>query len=226
MNRFWSDKLQGIMTLDRSRELRFREDRKDLILAILGLSPGMRVIDIGCGPGALARKLAAWLGPASPVFGIDRDIVFVQYACQKAKENHLANLSFCEGDALALPFGNQSFDACISHTVIEHVPNREFLLEQNRVCRADGRVSVMIALGDKTIVSSAEGVLTVSGIEKALWGRFDEADQQITNSHGIGSQWVGMRKLPVLFEELGYREIQVDALALPVVPDDARNREG
>lgn len=42
-------------------------------------------------------------------------------------------------------------DVCLSHTVIEHVPNREFLLEQKRVCRPGGRVRVMYSRPDKSI---------------------------------------------------------------------------
>lgn len=58
---------------------------------------------------------------------------------------NLENVQYYVGDALKLPFEDNSVDACISHTVIEHIPNQEFLLEQKRVCRSKGRVSVMFA---------------------------------------------------------------------------------
>ena len=82
------------MLLNLSREQRFRDDRKDLLLDLLGLRPGFVVADLGCGPGALARKLAKWLGPSSKVLGVDRDKTFLQYARLKAKglyeESHLS----------------------------------------------------------------------------------------------------------------------------------------
>lgn len=57
-NFIWSKKLQGILNLDLSREIRFRDDKEDLFIKTLGLKPEMTIVDIGCGPGAITRKLA------------------------------------------------------------------------------------------------------------------------------------------------------------------------
>lgn len=59
-NNVWSQNIQGIISLDLSREIRFRDDTKELLLNLLELKEGMTVVDIGCGPGALTRKLAKW----------------------------------------------------------------------------------------------------------------------------------------------------------------------
>ena len=102
-NNIWSENIQGILNLDLSREIRFRDDRKDLFLNILGLKEGMTVIDIGCGPGAITRKLSSWLGAKSKIIGIDRDTTFINYAKEKARKQNMYNIRYLEGDALKLP---------------------------------------------------------------------------------------------------------------------------
>ncbi len=222
MNDIWSSKLQGINTLEISRELRFRDDRKDLILYILGLKKGMTIAEIGCGTGSLARKLAYWLGNETKITGVDRDTNFIEFAAEKAKIKKLSNLTFIEGDALRIPFPDYSFDASISHTLIEHVPNKEFLIEQKRICRDGGRVSVMITIGNKTITSSPSEIpfQTEREIElmKPFIPYFEDADKLYLKKY-----WSGYDGLPRIFDSLGYKDIQVDSISLPVVVDDSRN---
>lgn len=222
-NNIWSKNIQGILNLDLSREMRFREDRKDLFLNILGLTEGMTVLDIGCGPGTITRKLAKWLGNESKIIGIDRDVEFINYAREKADNLCLDNVSYYQGDALKLPMEDSSVDACISHTVIEHIPNKEFLLEQKRVCRKKGRVSVMYARPDKYIRTETDLLPKQSIRERELLDRLFKGPDEIHIKYKVGKYWPDSVGLPQLFEELGFKDIQIDAIAIPMVIDDSRN---
>jgi ubiquinone/menaquinone biosynthesis C-methylase UbiE len=222
MKNVWSSMLMGILTQDISRELRFRDDRKDLLIYLLGLNSNMKVLEVGCGTGALSRKIANWLGPKSRIIGVDIDSDYLNYAKNKANLLGVKNVEYIEGDALRLPFEDNSIDACISHTVIEHVQNREFLLEQQRVCKQDGRVSVMISVSDKSITSNPDSAPKMQDREKELWRPFDQCFE-IANEKYIKNYFSGYVGLPTLFDELGFKNVQVDAIALPVVVDDSRN---
>jgi ubiquinone/menaquinone biosynthesis C-methylase UbiE len=222
MKNVWSSMLMGILTQDISRELRFRDDRKDLLIYLLGLNSNMKVLEVGCGTGALSRKIANWLGPKSRIIGVDIDSDYLNYAKNKANLLGVKNVEYIEGDALSLPFEDNSIDACISHTVIEHVQNREFLLEQQRVCKQDGRVSVMISVSDKSITSNPDSAPKMQDREKELWKPFDQCFE-IANEKYIKNYFSGYVGLPTLFDELGFKNVQVDAIALPVVADDSRN---
>lgn len=222
-NKIWSENIQGILNLDLSREMRFRDDRKDLFLNLLGLKPGMTVVDIGCGTGAITRKLSKWLGGKSQIIGIDRDTVFINYANKKAKEQCLHSISYYEGDALNLPFEDSSVDACVSHTVIEHVPNREFLLEQKRVCRAGGTVSVMYARPDKYIKTEPDLLPKQSKREIELLDKLFQENDDTNKKYEVAKYWPDPIGLPSLFEELGFKNIQIDGISIPMVIDDARN---
>jgi ubiquinone/menaquinone biosynthesis C-methylase UbiE len=209
----WSSFVQGPQSLDYSREMRFRDDRKDLFLRSMGLTAGMTVVDVGCGPGTLTRKLAQWLGNDSRIIGVDRDASFIDYARRKALDQGYPNIDYMNGDALHLPLEPESVDACTSHTVIEHVPNRAFLMEQKRICKAGGIVSVMSAFPDKSIAAIAD--LLVTDREKELWSPIHKIWYEKDRENGVAQYAMKPGEYPLLFDELGFVEVEVDAIALP-----------
>lgn len=218
----WSEHIQGILNLDLSREMRFQDSYSRYILDTLRLKSDTIIADIGCGPGTISRKIAKWLGSDTRVLGIDRDINFLQYAKDKAKSELITNVDYIEGNALNLPLNNSSVDACISHTVIEHVPNREFLLEQKRICRNNGIVSIIYCRPDKYINSSPDLLPKVLPREKELMDKLFSIETDVDRKNGVGQYLPKEHELPALFEELGFKEIRVDALALPVAIDNFR----
>jgi SAM-dependent methyltransferase len=123
---------------------------------------------------------------------------------------------------LSLPLRDDSVDACLSYTVIEHLPNEQFLGEQARVCRRGGRVIAMVTLPDKSLASMPEGWPAMSPDERRLWEAVRGAFEAANDIRGVGGHWPDPAGLPRLFEKLGLTGVRVDALALPVVADDAR----
>jgi ubiquinone/menaquinone biosynthesis C-methylase UbiE len=187
----------------------------------LGLLPEMTVVDLGCGPGTLTRKLAKWLGGKSRIIGIDRDTKFIEYANNKALELGYSNIEYLNGDILKIPLESNSVDACTSHTVIEHVPNNDFLLEQKRVCRSGGIVSVMSARPEKTIKSIPSSLPPISEREKELWEPINQIWSKKDQEKGIGSYAIEPSQFPHLFEVNGFIDIEVDSISIPVVIDNS-----
>lgn len=104
-------------------------------------APGLRWIDVGCGTGALT---AAVLGACDPsqVTGIDSAPVFLD-----AARAHVVDprASFREGDALALPEADDSFDVAISGLVLNFVPDKEAMVrEMARVVGPGGTVALYV----------------------------------------------------------------------------------
>lgn len=216
----WSEKIQGIQTLDLSRENRFKDDKKDLILDILKIEKGMKIVDIGCGPGTVTRKIAKWIGKDIEIIGIDRDENFINYAKQKAEKENL-KIEYILGDALDIPLENNSIDNILSNTVIEHVPNREFLLEQKRVVKANGRVTIMF--GDPKSYIKTEPDLLPKKDNREI-----ELMEKLLNSrdikkYNVGKYWPSLDELLKLFDELNFKNITLDTISNPIVIDDSRN---
>ena len=139
-------------------EERTREEYLDL----LGLRPGDRVLDVGCGSGVVTRAIARRVAPGGRVTGADPSAAFLDIARRYAQESGLGEfIEWREADCRALPFADASFDAVIVATVLAHVPDAEkAVAEMARVTRPGGRIGVFDFDGDSLLVSHPDRQLT------------------------------------------------------------------
>ena len=106
------------------------------------LHPGLRVLDVGCGPGTITLGLARAVAPGELV-GLDIDPASVAAAEAAARDQGVTNVRFEVGRAEALPFPDASFDAVFEHTLLEHVPDPlSVLSEMRRVLRLGGCIGL------------------------------------------------------------------------------------
>lgn len=144
MNNFprrWTE-IQTIRDLEQSRAMRFRPELLPALLDYFGLTRGMEVLDVGCGPGTMALYFSEGVAPGR-VTGIDLEKAFIRHAARKAKRARISNVSFRVGDAYHLPFGKETFDAVVSYTSVGVLTDPEKAVrEMIRVCRPGGTVSL------------------------------------------------------------------------------------
>lgn len=76
----------------------------EAIFLSLPIKEGDRVLDVGCGFGDTAIKLAQRVGPKGKVVGVDCCDAFLEYARKEAARLELRNISFVNGDALLCHF--------------------------------------------------------------------------------------------------------------------------
>ena len=134
MNVIWSKYVQGIQTLYASRNLRF-DDRfsaqyKNFFQ--LDETKPLKILEIGCGPGALASALRRWY-PNAEITAIDRDSEFIRFAGE-----HEKGVSFLEGDAVKLPFEDETFDFVYSSLVVHYSGTPNLVYDEiNRVLKKE-----------------------------------------------------------------------------------------
>lgn len=114
----------------------------------LGLRPGERLLDLGCGAGRHAFE-AYRRGACVVAFDQDaKELEGVQEmleAMSAAGEGEPDGASTQQGDALNLPFADGEFDRVIAAEVLEHIPNdRRAIDELARVVRPGGSIAVTV----------------------------------------------------------------------------------
>jgi ubiquinone/menaquinone biosynthesis C-methylase UbiE len=97
-----------------------RTSERQAAFVLPHLRPGMKLLDVGCGPGTITAGLAALVSPGE-VTGIDHDAAHVKEATAPALRRALGNVRFLSGDALALPFPEATFDAVFENDLLTHL---------------------------------------------------------------------------------------------------------
>ena len=124
----------------------------DMALDVLRLAQprlGESLIEIGCGSGALLRRIVRDLGMPS-VVGLDVNTFLLKEALALARREGLdSRLALHEGSAEAIPFPEASFDVVFSSTVMEEVDADRMVAELVRIARPGGRVAVIVRAVDR-----------------------------------------------------------------------------
>jgi SAM-dependent methyltransferase len=106
---------------------------------LAGVEAGMRVLDVGCGPGALTTELVRRLGPGA-VAAVDPSLQFVD-----AVRERLPDVSVRRAVAEELPFEDAAFDAALAQLVVHFMTDPVAgLREMSRVARPGGVVCVCV----------------------------------------------------------------------------------
>lgn len=106
------------------------------------LRPGMRLLDLGCGPGSITIGLARYVAPAETV-GIDQAEEALESARKRATDHSMSHVRFERADVYELPFGDDEFDVVYAHQLLQHLADPVAgLTEAHRVLRPGGYVAV------------------------------------------------------------------------------------
>ena len=203
----WSNP-SAVSAEDAARMAAFLEDRarcpdqvqvNTAVRDVLALRPGERLLEVGCGSGALCRLMAPALAPGGEIVGLDvaPDMIAAarHYAAadpslpsvpfQEKGPLENVRLRFEVGPAEALPYPDGAFDAAFAARLLLHVADPLAVVrEMARVVRPGGRVALM---------DWDWGTLAVDHTDRALTRRL--MDWRCDN-HG-GDNWSGRKLLAV-----------------------------
>ncbi len=161
----------------------FVKARYGLVLNQVKLSVGKRILDIGCGDGALTYLLSQQ--KKAYVIGVDPSIEAINFA--KKKTRGTKNIEFVIASAYNLPFVDDSIDYVVSSDVIEHLQQPEkMLLEIKRAFNGNGKVVITtpIRLTEQPLDRLHVHELFESDF-KELLGKFFGANIRIIASHPL-----------------------------------------
>lgn len=195
------------------------------VVTTLNLKSGQRVLDIGSGPGLLARDIAQQLDGSGYVVGVDTAsnmIATAQLLCA-----NLPTVTFQQGDAMSLPFDYNSFDAVVSTQVFEYVPDLDdALAEFARVLCPGGRGVIVDTDWAVPYWNASDAVLHGRMI-KAWKGHCAQESVPLRLSasiRGAGLKLEGVQALPI--SNISYNENNFSFWLSKIIASFAVGRDG
>jgi ubiquinone/menaquinone biosynthesis C-methylase UbiE len=171
----------------------FRE-YKERSYQLLNLSSGLSVLDLGCGLGDDAFRMAARVGPHGLVLGVDASARLISEAVNRLPAG--LQVRFAKADARRLPFSDGCLDRCRIDRSLQHIANpRQAIRELVRVLKPGG---TMLAYDNDW------GTFSLSG-------RNEEATKIIAAAweQSFTNPWIG-RYLKLFFLEAGLQQVALE----------------
>lgn len=100
------------------------------LVDLAGVGPGARVLDVGCGKGAVTIPAAHCAGPAGMVTGIDLAFPMLEEARARARQAGLAQARFEHADAANPPYPSRAFDVVLAGYVIQFLPHPDLAVRR------------------------------------------------------------------------------------------------
>lgn len=99
------------------------DEMTERLLDDAGIGAGMRVLDVGCGPGAVSLMLARRVGDRGHVFGVDQNPQMLELARKKAHDSACPNVTFIEGGFDGAFPERGTLDAVVGRRVLMYQPD-------------------------------------------------------------------------------------------------------
>ena len=175
---------------------RFAEPLADEFVEYAGFVTGQRVLDVGCGPGALTARLVDRVGVGS-VAAVEPSAPFVEAVAQR-----LPGIDVRQGSAEDLPYADDAFDAALAQLVVHFMADPVAgLHEMARVTRPGGTVAACVW-------DHAGG----TGPLSPFWAGVHDVDPDAPDESNLAGSREG--HLVELFEEAGLGDIEQGALSV------------
>jgi ubiquinone/menaquinone biosynthesis C-methylase UbiE len=100
------------------------------IIGHLGLKPGMKVLDFGCGPGRLSLPVAHIIGPNGVVTAFDLQEGMLERVRSKAEAENISNIQCLQGQGGQGKLTQNYYDRALLVTVLGEIPNQTAALAE------------------------------------------------------------------------------------------------
>lgn len=183
--------------LDRlKRQASVTRDLETNLLKQAGLAPGMRVLDLACGPGLISCALAEICSPGE-VLGVDISPELIEEARALQAKESIGNLSFQTGNVYELDLPQSSFDFVYARFLFQHLEFPERAVSNILRLLKPGGVFCAVDVDDEWLMLHPA---------PKEFSAFTQRAAEAQASHG-GDRFVG-RRLGQYLHGTGYRDVQ------------------
>src|SRR5690625_3645908 len=198
------DKMNSIISFNRHRAW-----RKD-VMKRMNVGEGKEALDVCTGTGDWALSLAEAVGTKGKVIGLDFSENMLEVAQEKLTEQGHEHVSFVHGDAMDLPFADNSFDYVTIGFGLRNVPNYEKALREMYRVLKPGGFAVCLETSQPTLIGYRQLYYFYYRFIMPLFGKiFAKSYDEYAWLHESAREFPDKEQLKQLFLHVGFTSVQI-----------------
>ncbi|WP_175639707.1 demethylmenaquinone methyltransferase [Metabacillus schmidteae] len=200
------DQMNSVISFQRHKAWR-KETMKRM-----NVKKGHSALDVCCGTADWSIALADAVGPKGSVTGLDFSQNMLKVGQQKVEQLGLQNVRLIHGNAMQLPFEDDSFDFVTIGFGLRNVPDyMQVLKEMNRVLKPGGK-AVCLETSKPTLPVFKQFFNLYFRYIMPLFGKiFAKSYNEYSWLQESARDFPGMTELAAMFKEAGFNDVQVKA---------------
>jgi SAM-dependent methyltransferase len=172
------------------------------LLDQIGVQPGWRAVDVGCGPLGILNLLSDRVGPMGSVVGLDNEPRMLEMGRGSVAELGLQNVQLIQGEASASGLPRASFDFAHARLVLINVQNPEEVLRE---------MTALVRPGGVVAVQDVDWISWTCEPSHPAWDRLISMLTKVRLARGL-DVFIG-RRVPGMLRRLGLVDVRMKAFA-------------
>ncbi len=179
---------------------------------LMNVQLGTRALDLCCGTADWTIALANVVGPKGKVIGLDFSKNMLSVGQQKIDELHLEQAELIHGNAMDLPFENDSFDYVTIGFGLRNVPDYiQVLKEMYRVLKPGG-IAVCLETSQPELPIVKQVYSIYFRYMMPMFGKFiAKSYEEYSWLQESAKDFPGMKELADMFKDAGFSKVEVKA---------------
>jgi demethylmenaquinone methyltransferase/2-methoxy-6-polyprenyl-1,4-benzoquinol methylase len=196
------DKMNSVISFQ--QHIKWRKDT----MKRMNVKPGSKALDVCCGTGDWTIALAEAVGPSGKVTGLDFSQNMLNVGIEKVKKLGLKQVNLIHGNAMELPFPDNSFDYVTIGFGLRNVPDYlQVLKEMNRVLKPGG-IAVCLETSQPTLIGYKQLYYFYFKFIMPLFGKlFAKSYQEYAWLNESARSFPGMKELARMFGSAGFKDV-------------------
>jgi demethylmenaquinone methyltransferase/2-methoxy-6-polyprenyl-1,4-benzoquinol methylase len=197
------DKMNSVISFQ--QHIKWRKDT----MKRMNVQPGSKALDVCCGTADWTIALADAVGPSGKVTGLDFSQNMLNVGIEKVKEMGLNQVTLVHGNAMELPFEDNSFDYVTIGFGLRNVPDYlKVLKEMHRVVKPGG-IGVCLETSQPTLIGYRQLFYFYFRFIMPMFGKlFAKSYKEYSWLQESARDFPGMRELARMFEQAGFDNVK------------------
>jgi len=196
------DKMNSVISF--KQHIRWRKDT----MKKMNVQPGSKALDVCCGTADWTIALADAVGPSGEVTGLDFSQNMLKIGQEKVDQLHLKQVNLVHGNAMELPFADNTFDYATIGFGLRNVPDyMQVLKEMHRVIKPGG-LAVCLETSQPTIIGFRQLYYFYFRFIMPVFGKlFAKSYNEYSWLQESARDFPGMKELAGMFEKAGFKKV-------------------